>query len=125
TFAEVAAGSHHHATPRTALDQEHRRLGAQMERLGGWWRPWNYGNPEAEYWAVREAVSLGDVGTLGKMLLSGPDAGELLERLYPIKVSNLKPGRSRYTLLMDERGYVMDAGMICRDDETRFILTFT
>jgi glycine cleavage system aminomethyltransferase T len=125
TFAEVAAGSHHQATPRTALDQEHRRLGAQMERMGGWWRPWNYGNSDAEYWAVREAVSLGDVGTLGKMLLSGPDAVELLERLYPIKVSTLKPGRSRYTLLLDDRGYVLDDGMICRDDETHFILTFT
>ncbi len=109
----------------TALDQEHRHLGGQMERMGGWWRPWNYGNTDAEYWAVREAVSLCDVGTLGKMLISGPDAAELLERLYPIKVSTLKPGRSRYTLLLDERGYVMDDGMICRDDETRFILTFT
>jgi glycine cleavage system aminomethyltransferase T len=125
TFAEVAAGSHLQATPRTALDQEHRRLGAQMERMGGWWRPWNYGNTDVEYWAAREAVSLCDVGTLGKMLVSGPDAVELLERLYPIKVSNLKPGRSRYTLLLDDRGYVMDDGMICRDDETRFILTFT
>jgi len=125
TVGEVAAGSYHQATPRTALDDEHRRLGAQMERAGGWWRPWNYGNTDREYWAVREAVSLGDVSTLGKMQVSGPDALELLERLYPTKVATLKPGRSRYVLLLDERGYVMDDGLICRDDETRFTLTFT
>lgn len=125
TLGEVAAGAYHQATPRTALDGEHRRLGAQMERMGGWWRPWNYGDTIREYWAVREAVSLGDVSTLGKMIVSGPDALELLERLYPTKISTLKPGRSRYVLLLDERGYVMDDGMICRDDEPRFILTFT
>lgn len=125
TMGEVAAGSHHHATPRTALDEEHRRLGAQMERVGGWWRPWSYGNFLEEYWAVRTAVSLGDVSTLGKMQVSGPDALALLERLYPTKVATIKPGRSRYVLLLDDRGYVLDDGLICRDSETRFTLTFT
>jgi glycine cleavage system aminomethyltransferase T len=125
TIGEVAAGSFHQATPRTALDAEHRRLGAQMERMGGWWRPWNYGDVTKEYWAVREAVSLCDVSTLGKMIVSGPDALELLERLYPTKVSTIKPGRSRYALLLDDRGYVLDDGMICRDSETRFTLSFT
>jgi glycine cleavage system aminomethyltransferase T len=125
TIGEVAAGAFHHPTPRTALDAEHRRLGAQMERMGGWWRPWHYGDVWAEYAAVREAVSLGDVSTLGKMRVSGPDALELLERLYPTKVSTIQPGRSRYALLLDDRGYVLDDGMICRDAETRFTLTFT
>ncbi len=125
TMGEVAAGSHHHATPRTALDGEHRRLGAKMERVGGWWRPWHYGNPLAEYWAVREAVSLGDVSTLGKMQISGPDALALLERLYPTKVATIKSGRARYVLLLDDRGYVLDDGLICRDSATRFTLTFT
>ena len=96
-----------------------------MQRVGGWWRPWNYGNLIKEYWAVREAVALCDVSTLGKMLLSGPDALEFLERLYPTKVSTLKTGRSRYVLLLDDRGYVLDDGMICKDSDTRYTLTFT
>ncbi|MBL8046080.1 MAG: (2Fe-2S)-binding protein [Anaerolineales bacterium] len=125
TLGEAAAGAHHRATPRTALDEEHRKLGARMDRVGGWWRPWTYGNFLEEYWAVREAVSIGDVSTLGKMLVSGPDALELLERLYPTQVSTIKPGRSRYVLLLNERGYVLDDGLISRDSETRFALTFT
>jgi len=125
TMAEVAAGVWHHPTARTALDEEHRRLGAQMERMGGWWRPWTYGRPLEEYWAVREAVSLGDVSTLGKMLVSGPGALALLEHLYPTKIESLKPGRSRYVLLLDERGYVLDDGMVCRESDTRFYVTFT
>ena len=127
TMGEIAAGEHHHPTPRTMLDGEHRRLGAQMDRIGGWWRPWHYGDPLAEYWAVREAVSLGDVSTLGKMIVSGPDALELLERLYPTKVATIKPGRARYVLLLNERGYVLDDGLIACEDEsqTRYSLTFT
>jgi sarcosine oxidase subunit alpha len=125
TFLEAAAGAYHRATPRTALDDEHRRAGAVMDRLGGWWRPWTYGDTLRDYWASREAVSLGDVSTLGKMRVSGPDALEFLERLYPTKVSTISPGRARYALLLDDRGYVLDDGMICRDADTRFTLTFT
>jgi glycine cleavage system aminomethyltransferase T len=125
TMAEAAAGAYHRMTPRTGLDEEHRRLGAYMDRVGGWWRPWHYGDVWAEYWAVREAVSIGDVSTLGKMVVSGPDALELLERLYPTKVSTITTGRSRYVLILDDRGYVMDDGLILKDSDTRYTLTFT
>jgi glycine cleavage system aminomethyltransferase T len=125
TLGEAAAGAYHRATPRTALDEEHRRLGAQMDRIGGWWRPWHYGDPLAEYWAVREAVSIGDVSTLGKMVVSGPEALEFLERLYPTRVATIAPGRSRYVLLLDERGYLMDDGLVCCDGPGRYLLTFT
>ncbi|MEZ5316713.1 MAG: glycine cleavage T C-terminal barrel domain-containing protein [Vicinamibacterales bacterium] len=125
TLGEAAAGAHHHPTPRTALDAEHRRLGARMERLGGWWRPWHYGDPRAEYDAVRHGVSIADVGTLGKMRVSGPDAVALLEHLYPVPIASLAAGRSRYVVLLDERGYVLDDGLVCREAETRFTLTFT
>lgn len=129
TIGEVAAGAALQPTPRTALDSEHRKLGATMDRIGGWWRPWNYnggyGTTWAEYWAVREAVSLGDVSTLGKLSLSGPDALPFLERLYPTQVATIKNGRSRYALLLDERGYVVDDGLIARENDTRFYLTFT
>jgi sarcosine oxidase subunit alpha len=125
TMGEAAAGSFDRATPRTALDAEHRRLGAYMDRIGGWWRPYRYGRWQDEYWAVREAVSIGDVSTLGKMQLRGRDALELLQRLYPIDVSTIKPGRARYVLMLDDRGYVMDDGLICNDGDGRYTLTFT
>lgn len=125
TMAEVAAGAHHAPTLRTPLDAWHRNAGAVMERMGGWWRPWHYGNPDDEYTAVRTAVSLGDVSTLGKMTVAGPDAPRLLEHLYPVPVAPLKTGRLRYTFLLDERGYVIDDGLVCRDADDRFYLTFT
>ena len=72
-----------------------------------------------------ERVSIGDVSTLGKLVVSGPDVVEALERIYPCHVADIKPGRSRYALLLNERGHVMDDGMILRESETRFALSFT
>jgi len=125
TMGEIAAGSHHNAIPRTPLHDEHLALGAQMDRIGGWWRPWNYGDVAAEYRAVRERVSLGDVSTLGKMIIAGPDAAATLQRIYPTDVATIRPGRSRYVLMLNERGYVFDDGLICRQPDDTFVLTFT
>ena len=125
TMGEAAAQVHLDAWRRSPLHDEHLKLGARMDRFGGWWRPWNYGDHIAEYWAVRRGVSLGDVSTLGKMIVSGPDAVEALERIYPNHVHDIRVGRSRYALLLNERGHIIDDGMICRESDTRFLLTFT
>jgi glycine cleavage system aminomethyltransferase T len=129
TIGEAAADMHLDPFRRTALHDEHIALGARMDRFGGWWRPWNYGDYLDEYWAVREGVSLGDVSTLGKMIVSGPDVVEALERIYPTTIHDIRPGRSRYVLLLNERGHLIDDGMVCReatvDGADRFVLTFT
>lgn len=125
TLGEAAAGYHIDTFRRTPLHAEHVALGATLDKFGGWYRPWHYGDPVAEYWAVREAVSLGDVSTLGKMIVSGPDVVEALERLYPNHVHDIKVGRARYVINLTERGHILDDGMILRDADDRFTLTFT
>ncbi|MXX61612.1 MAG: hypothetical protein F4112_01130 [Holophagales bacterium] len=129
TVRELAAGAHTAVTARSPLHDEHLSLGARMDRAGGWWRPWTYGRKDDEYRSVRERVSLGDVSSLGKMAISGPDAEAFLERIVPTKVATIRPGRCRYVLMLDERGYLLDDGMLCREaDEDagdRFFLTST
>lgn len=125
TIGEAAADVQIDAFRRTPLHDEHLALGGHMDRFGGWYRPWHYGDHLAEYWAVREAVSIGDVSTLGKVIVAGPDVVEFLERIYPCDIADIRIGRSRYALLLNERGHVMDDGMIVRDGEHRFTLTFT
>lgn len=117
TMGEAIAGFFPEPWKRTPLHHEHLALGANMDRFGGWWRPWNYGDHVAEYWAVREAVSIGDVSTLGKLIVSGPDAVELLERVYPTTIADIKPGRSRYVLILNERGHLFDDGMVLREED--------
>jgi sarcosine oxidase subunit alpha len=125
TLEEAAAGVRHDVEQRTALDARHLELGARMEPAGMWRRPKHYGDTLAEYWAVRRSVGVMDVGTLGKFLIAGQDATEFLERLYPCSISNLSPGRVRYSLLLGEHGFVVDDGIICALESDRWYVTFT
>ena len=91
---------------------------------GDWRRAYDYGDPQGEALAVQRSAGLIDVSTLGKLLVRGPEAGAFLDRLYPNRLSNLKPGRVRYGVVSSDAGRIVDDGTICRiDDETFYVTT--
>lgn len=118
---------------QTPLHSRHTALGAQFMLAGMWRRPEYYAQPgksreecirfEAE--AVRTRVGIIDVGTLGKLELRGADAAEFLERVYTGRYTNLKVGMSRYALMLDESGVVIDDGVIARLGAENFYFTTT
>ena len=96
-----------------------------VQWAGDWRRAYDYGDPEGEALAVHESAGLIDVSTLGKLLVSGPEAGAFLDRLYPNRISTLKPGRVRYGVLTSDAGRIMDDGTLSRLDEETFYVTTT
>jgi sarcosine oxidase subunit alpha len=122
---DLAAGGRVPLEHHTSLHDRHVARGALMDWSGTWKRPSNYGDVSQEYWAVRRRVSVMDVSTLGKYRVAGPDATALLEHIYPCHVGDLKPWRSRYTLLLNEAGYLFDDGMVCRLGDGSYYVTFT
>jgi sarcosine oxidase subunit alpha len=109
---------------RSSIHGRHRDLGARIAWAGDWRRAYDYGDPQAEAIAVQKTAGLIDVSTLGKMLVRGPEAGAFLDRLYPNRFSNLKPGRIRYGVISSDAGRIVDDGTICRiDDETFYVTT--
>ncbi|MEO8276747.1 MAG: 2Fe-2S iron-sulfur cluster-binding protein [Thermoanaerobaculia bacterium] len=124
-LADLAAGVRTPPEAHTSLHTRHLALGATLEWAGVWKRPSHYGDARAEYRAVRESVSLMDVSTLGKYRIAGPDATEFLERLYPCRVADLAPWRSRYALLLNEAGSIFDDGLVGKLSEGEFYVTFT
>jgi sarcosine oxidase subunit alpha len=110
---------------RSAIHGVHRKLGATIKWAGDWRRAYDYGDPEGEALNVNKAAGLIDVSTLGKLLVRGPQAGEFLDRLYPNRLSSLKPGRVRYGVLTSDAGRIMDDGTITRIDEDTFYVTTT
>ncbi len=109
---------------RSAIHNRHRELGATVKWAGDWRRAYDYGDPEGEALAVNRTAGLIDVSTLGKLIVRGPDAGEFLDRLYPNRFSNLKPGRIRYGVISSDAGRIVDDGTVCRiDDETFYVTT--
>jgi sarcosine oxidase subunit alpha len=121
----LAAPVHEVIDKRTSLHDLHVEAAARIGWSGSWLRPFAYGDPEEEYRAVRERVSLMDVGTLGKFLIAGPDANALLEASFPTRIDDLGPGRARYLLALDEGGYVFDDGLLCSLGEEGWYITST
>ena len=127
------AGRGFHPVRRTALHALHAGLGAVFMEAGVWLRPEYYARAgkeklalvREEARAVRTDAGLIDVGTLGKIELSGPDAGELLERVYAGRFKDLKIGATRYGVMLDEAGVVVDDGVVARLGEHRFYFTTT
>ncbi len=119
------AGRPFEPAKRSSIHARHRDIGGNIMWAGDWRRAYDYGNPRAEAQAVHESAGLIDVSTLGKLIVRGPDAGELLDRLYPNRFSNLKPGRIRYGVMASDAGRIMDDGTVCRLDDESFYVTTT
>jgi sarcosine oxidase subunit alpha len=121
----LLAGRHYEPVKRSPLNARHEQAGARMMWTGQWKRPHSYGDPEAEVRAVHGRLGVIDVSTLGKILVEGPDAAALLERLYPNRFADLKPGRIRYGVLTTDGGRIMDDGTIARLGDDSFYVTTT
>jgi sarcosine oxidase subunit alpha len=100
---------------------------------GNWRRPEYYAvegesraeSIAAEVAAVRERVGLIDVGTLGKIEIYGPQAAEFLDRVYAGNCSTLRVGMTRYGLMLDEAGVIIDDGVIARLHAEAYYFTTT
>jgi sarcosine oxidase, subunit alpha len=130
---KMLAGRSFNAERRTPIDAQHAALGAVWMPAGNWRRPEYYEKPGesraqsilAEVLAVRSRVGLIDVGTLGKIEIYGPQAGEFLDRVYAGKCADLKIGMTRYGLMLDESGVIIDDGVIARMAADMFYFTTT
>jgi sarcosine oxidase subunit alpha len=121
----LLAGRHHEPMKRSPLHFRHEQAGATMMWTGAWRRPFAYGDVATEVRAVHESLGVIDVSTLGKLVAEGPDAAELLDRLYPNRLSDLAVGRIRYGVLTTDGGRIMDDGTVGRLAEDLFYVTTT
>lgn len=117
---------------QTPMHSRHVAAGAKLMPAGIWQRPAYYGKPEdrercmqEEARHVREKVGLIDVSTLGGLDVRGPDAAELLERLYTLPFKKQPVARTRYALMTNEHGVVIDDGVCGRLAEHHFYVTAT
>ncbi len=103
----------------TPLDALHRRLGGRMVPFAGYSLPVQYDGIVAEHLQCRTQAALFDVSHMGQAVLEGPGAAAALETVVTGDIKGLKPGRQRYTLLMNEQGSIVDDLMVANLGETR------
>jgi aminomethyltransferase len=107
---------------RSPLHDAHVALGARLVPFAGWEMPVQYTGIVEEHKAVRGHVGVFDISHMGQFLVEGRGAGDFLNRMLTNNVSRLAPGQGQYTLLLNERGGVIDDLIAYRLSEREFFL---
>lgn len=103
---------------QTPLTHFHEAAGARMVPFAGWSMPVQYATGVlAEHRCVREAAGLFDLGHMGQVNVSGPDALAFLQRVTTNDVSALAPGQAQYSLLPTETGAAIDDILVYRQPD--------
>jgi sarcosine oxidase subunit alpha len=120
-------------TRHTPLHASQAAMGAHFEDYGEWRRAAAFPRPgesrahaiAREVKLVRNGVGLYDASSLGKIEIAGPDALEFADRFYINSLQTLKPGRTRYGIMLRETGTIFDDGTVVTLDKDRVLLTTT
>jgi len=126
-------GKHSKPTRKSPMHLWHEKNNAVFVDAGVWLRPRYYKQEnetlfdasKREAAHVRKNVGVCDVTTLGKIDIKGPDAVELLNRVYTNAWLKLPVGKARYGVMLREDGIVMDDGTTTRISENHYHMTTT
>lgn len=99
---------------KTALYDRHVAAGARMIPFAGWIMPVQYEGILAEHRTVRSVAGLFDLGHMGQVDVTGPDALAWLQGATTNDASRLEPGQAIYSLIPNETGGVIDDIIIYR-----------
>ena len=126
-------GKHSKPTRKSPMHSWHEKNNAVFVDAGVWLRPRYYKQKNENLFEgskreaknVRQNVGVCDVTTLGKIDIKGPDAAELLNRVYTNAWLKLPVGKARYGVMLREDGIVMDDGTTTRISENHYHMTTT
>ena len=93
---------------RTLLHDIQEAAGARMVEFAGWRMPVQFAGILDEHAAVRSACGVFDISHMGEFFVRGPGASAWLDHVLSNRASALEPGQSQYSLLLNDRGGVID-----------------
>ena len=76
-----------------------------------------------EYFAVRNAAGIFDTSPLFKYRITGKDVEAFLGGVLARDIRACQPGNAQYTCWLDDRGFVIEDGVILRPGKNEFLLT--
>lgn len=103
---------------KTLLHLRHLELKARMVPFSGWEMPVQYEGIGKEHQAVRRTAGMFDISHMGKFVLQGKGLIDQLQLLVPSDLSRLQPGEAQYTVLLNDRGGIIDDLIIYYQGET-------
>ncbi|MDR1730515.1 MAG: hypothetical protein LBR61_00315 [Synergistaceae bacterium] len=98
---------------KTALNAIHREMGGELTDFGGWEMPlWYPTGSVREHLAVIETSGVFDIGHMDLLRIKGKDAFNLLQLCLTRNISTLKAGSCGYSMILNERGHVVDDSIV-------------
>jgi len=107
---------------KTPLYNEHVKLGGKIVDFAGWQMPIQYSGIINEHNAVRQAAGLFDVSHMGEFEFSGERALETVNYLTANNAATLVDGQAQYSMLLNERGTVIDDIILYRFSHDNFLM---
>lgn len=109
--------------PRTTvLHDRHAALGASFTDFGGWLMPVRYSSDLAEHHAVRTAAGLFDISHMAEFMVEGPGAGGFLDFSLAGRLSGMRPGKAKYSLVLADTGGIVDDVIVYRLADEQFLV---
>ena len=93
-----------------------------MVDFAGWEMPVQYSGILAEHKAVREEAGVFDISHMGEFFVSGAGSAAWLDSLLTNRVAALSDGQAQYSLMLNERGGVIDDLIVYRLGPEKFLL---
>ncbi|MDD4291571.1 MAG: glycine cleavage system aminomethyltransferase GcvT [Clostridia bacterium] len=108
---------------KTPLYENHVAHGGKIVEFAGYMLPVQYeAGIKAEHNCVRENVGIFDVSHMGEFLICGKDATACVNHLVTNDISTMVDGQVKYTLMLNERGGVVDDLLVYRLSEEEYML---
>ncbi|MET0807106.1 MAG: glycine cleavage system protein T, partial [Lacisediminihabitans sp.] len=102
------------------LHDVHVAAGASFTDFAGWQMPVRYSSDLAEHHAVRGGAALFDLSHMAEIIVQGPDAAAALDFALAGKISAIKIGQAKYSLLLTREGGIIDDVVVYRTHENRY-----
>jgi len=107
---------------RTALYNNHLRLGARMVDFAGWEMPIQYTSIPDEHMAVRTSAGIFDISHMGQLFIKGADASDFINSILTNNVRKLGVGDAQYSLMCNETGGVIDDLYVYKVSDNDYML---
>ena len=107
---------------RTTQFHDYHVAHAKLTEFAGYEMPLWYTTTMEEHLAVRNSSGIFDVSHMARFEVEGADSTGFLEGLVPTSVRSQPPGKAFYTLLLNDRGGIIDDLIIERLGDERYMV---
>lgn len=109
-------------TKKTPLYHLHVEANVQLVEFAGTLLPVRFNSEKEEHFAVRQRIGMFDVSHMGEILVYGDKAPAFLNWLLSNNIEKLSDNQAHYSLLLNERGGIIDDLIVYKFASNKFLL---